>query len=414
MTTDAGKGHLTKRGIESLHYSGTRNRRCVLWDDNPRGLGLRVFPSGRKSFVLSYRVNGRKRLMALGDFGVLSLQDARARAKDELRSVEKGQTDPLAEKQRRALEARTGTVEAMFRAYVVDTAPKRPESPLWYGEKFIFPKFGARPWRELRRSDVREWHKGIASNYNANRALQALRAAYYWRLFAEDDAPGEGALKHDTRNPCAGIALRPERKRQVRLELAELPKLESAIDAETDDPYLRAYFRFVLAIGSRKTEALRLKWENVKLDGKTPAVIFADSKSGDDHEVALPPYCVALLRRLPRVEGNPFVFVGRRKGEHLQSPNKAWARIRTRAGVSHVRIHDLRRSFGSWLGDAGFTSKQIGSVLGHKTDITSRVYMALGSKSQREAVVAVEKLMSSARRRSRSAKVLRFRKSAAE
>jgi len=385
---------LTKRQIDAIRYWGkaARNERCVLWDDDPHGLGLRIFPSGRKSFVLSYRVNGRKRLMALGDYGVLTLDQARQKARAALAAVETEQRDPLAERRRRLLEARTGTIEAMFRAYLTDRNPKTAEQLLELAEKHIFPTFGARPWREVRRSEVREWHKGIARPYAANRALQALRAAYYWRLWQEDDAPGEGPGRRDTRNPCAGIPLRPERPRQVRLELADLPKLEMAIDAETADPYLRAFFRFILATGCRRSEALRLRWADVHKD----AVTFRDTKTGDDRTVPLSDYAAKLLRSLPRIEGNPYVFVGHKHGTHLVAPNKAWDRIRARAGLPHLRIHDLRRTFGSWLADAGFTAKQIGAVLGHRTDITSRVYMALGEQTKRSAVEAVQRFIAGA------------------
>jgi integrase len=85
--------------------------------------------------------------------------------------------------------------------------------------------------------------------------------------------------------------------------------------------------------------------------------------------------------------------VSRQHGKALVEPSKAWQAIRKAAGLPHLRLHDLRRSFGSWLGDAGFTSKQIGTALGHKSDITSRVYMALGDDSKRAAVDAVERLM---------------------
>jgi integrase len=387
---------LTKRRIDAAKYSGADNSRDVHWDDNPRGLGLRVFPSGRKAFVLSYRLAGRKHLMTLGHYGVLTLDAARKRARTELAALEGGNTDPLAERRRRALEARTGTVEAMFRAYLEARAAdphrpmKRPDAVLWYGTKFVFPRFGSRLWRDVRRSEIRDWHGGIAKPYNANRALQALRAAFYWRLWQEDDAPGNRRRESDTRNPCAGIDLRPEVRRQVRLELAELPKLEKAIDAETDDPYLRAYFRFVLATGCRRGEALGLQWRDVEDN----AVTFRAVKSGGDHTVPLSAYAAKLLKDLPRLANNPHVFVSRQHGKALTEPSKAWQKIRKAAGLTHLRIHDLRRTFGSWLGDAGFTSKQIGTALGHRSDITSRTYMALGDQSKRAAVDAVERLMS--------------------
>lgn len=387
--------HLKKRQIETARYTGKNNSRCVLWDDDPRGLGLRIFPSGLKSWVLSYRVTGRKRLMTLGDYGILTLDQARSRAKNELVALENQSIDPLVEKRKRELEARTGTVEAMFRAYIADRKPKTASELLKEAERHIFPAFGNRGWREVRRSEVRAWHEGIRKPYAANRALQALRAAFYWRLWREDDSPGDRPSNRDTRNPCAGIELRPEKRRQIRLEMDELPRLEQAIDAETNDPYLRAVFRFILAVGCRKSEALTLKWADVAL-GDYPTATFRDTKNGTDHTVPLSKFAVRLLRSLERVAENPYVFVGHRQGTHLAAINKAWDRIRKRAALEHVRIHDLRRSFGSWLGDAGFTSKQVGSVLGHKSDVTSLVYMALGDKSKRAAVETMDRLIRSA------------------
>ncbi|MBZ0222576.1 MAG: Arm DNA-binding domain-containing protein, partial [Dokdonella sp.] len=63
---------LTKGSIDRAKYDGTSNARAVLWDEEVSGLGLRVYPSGRKAFVLSYRHMGRKRLIALAAYGVLT------------------------------------------------------------------------------------------------------------------------------------------------------------------------------------------------------------------------------------------------------------------------------------------------------------------------------------------------------
>lgn len=388
---------LTKRQIEKARYRGARNARCVLWDDDPRGLGLRIFPSGRKAWCLSYRTtSGTKRLLTLSDYGTLTLDEARKRAKRELVKIDEAAADPVAEKVARRVEAATGSTEALFRAYVADRKPKRATELLQIAERHIFPRFGSRPWRELRRSEVRDWHRSIERPYAANRALQAFRAALYWRLWNEDDAPGDKQAKRDIRNPCAGIKLRPEKARQVRLELDELPRLEAAIDKATSDPYQHALFRFLLATGCRRGEALKLRWVDVTLIGPRRSVTFRETKTGADHAVPLSERAAALLANLPRISGNPYVFAGAGGNGHLVGIDKTWRRIRDLAGVPYLRIHDLRRSFGSWLGEAGFTSKQIGSVLGHRTDITSRVYMALGDQSKRAAVDAAAVLMENA------------------
>lgn len=405
--------HLTKRTIDAATYraDGRKNFRDVRWDDDPRGLGLRIFPSGRKSFVLSYRTAGRKRLMALGDYGVLTLDQARVRARQELAALESRDRDPLDEKRRRELEARTGTVKAMFLAYLEDRKPKRSAELLKEAERHIFPTFGKRGWREVRRSEVRVWHQGIEAPYAANRALQSLRAAYYWRLWREDNSPGDKPSERDTRNPCAGIALNQEKRRQVRLEPVELPDVEKAIDAETSDPYLRALFRFVLAVGCRKTEARTLLWSDVR--GGSVTFRHGTKSTEELRTVPLSAYAARLLKSLPRVHGNPHVFVGRLPGQPLKAVNKCWDRIRKRAGIDRVRIHDLRRSFGSWLGDEGFSSKQIGVTLGHKSDVTSRVYMALGDRPKQAAVDAMQALLRDAKKVKHTkskAKVLPFRK----
>src|SRR5688572_1249417 len=115
---------LTKKECEKAEYQGAGNARHVLWDDDPRGLGLRVYPSGHKAWLLSYRATGRKRMMALGDYGVLTLDQARSRAKTELAAIENQLLDPLTEKRKRELEARTGTIEKMFGEYIADRKPK--------------------------------------------------------------------------------------------------------------------------------------------------------------------------------------------------------------------------------------------------------------------------------------------------
>ena len=394
---------LTVKRIDAEEYR-SGGRRQVLWDDAPRGFGLRTFPSGRKSFVVSYRTpGGTKRLYTIGSYGSpWTLDTARTEAKRLLLAVEREGADPVAEKSRHRIEAKTGTVKAMFEAYVEarSSDPRRPMKRggdlLDLAELHIFGKFGARHWQDVKRTEVRDWLEGFAEHpAQGNNALRALRAAYNWRLSLEDESPSRRSRPG---NPAAGIKLFPTKPRQVRLELAQLPALERELDKATDDPYLRALFRFILATGCRRSEAISLKWADVNLAGKTCSATFRDVKAGGDHTVPLSPDAVALLKSLKRIEGNPHVFPGRLTGAPLVGIDKAWDRARRSAGLPHLRIHDLRRSVGSWLGDAGFSSKQVGTVLGHRTDVTSRVYMALGESTKREAINAAAKLMRAARR----------------
>jgi integrase len=401
---------LTVRQIESARYTGTHpKQRIVVWCDDPRGFGVRVFPpsngkSSRKSFVISYRTaGGTQRLHTIGTYGSpWTLSAARAEAKRLLLAVEREKADPVADKARTRIEAKTGTVRAMFEAYVETrrSDPRRPmkraDDLLALAELHIFPKFGARAWQDVRRSEVREWTQRFSEHpYQGNNALRALRAAYNWRMKLDDESPGKRSAAG---NPAAGIALFPSRPRQIRLDLSQLPALDKALDKATADPFLRALFRFILATGCRRSEAIGLKWKDVDLSRRTGSVTFHDVKAGGSHSVPLSREAIALLRSLKRIEDNPYVFPGRLPLSPLVGVDKAWDRARNAAGVPQLRIHDLRRSVGSWLGDAGFSSKQIGTVLGHRSDITSRVYMALGDSSKRAAVDAAAALMRKARK----------------
>lgn len=105
--------------------------------------------------------------------------------------------------------------------------------------------------------------------------------------------------------------------------------------------------------------------------------------------MALSAPAIELLEGLPRIAGNDWVFCGTVQGTHLD-PKDHWERVREAAGLKELRLHDLRRSFGSWLGASGVSPKLIGAALGHRTDITSRVYVQLGEAAniKRELVQA--------------------------
>jgi hypothetical protein len=121
---------LTKRTIDAATYTGENNARCVLWDDDPPGFGLRLFPSGKRSFVLSYRVNNRKRLLTLGAYGALTLDQARKLARAELAKVETGNADPLEERQK---ATRGETIADLCAAYMERHATPRRAAPTTSG-----------------------------------------------------------------------------------------------------------------------------------------------------------------------------------------------------------------------------------------------------------------------------------------
>jgi integrase len=145
---------------------------------------------------------------------------------------------------------------------------------------------------------------------------------------------------------------------------------------------LVAAIRLLVFTGARRNEILTLKWEHV--DFERACLRLPDSKTGAK-TVHLNPPALELLTSLPRVEGNPYVIPGERAGAHLVNIEKPWRRIRARAGLEGVRLHDLRHSFASFGAGAGLGLPIIGALLGHTQAATTARYAHLAADPLKQA-----------------------------
>ena len=285
---------LTKRAIDAARYtgkvSGRKAARCVLWDTLVPGFGVRLFPSGRKVFVIQYRPEGSRmvRMMALDAFGVVTLDQARRRARRELAAISEGR-DPLEERAKKRAASRRKSVET-----VADLSAKwieeyaKPRRRSWKGderriEKHLRPgSFGKRPYEKLTAQDVRALHAAIGSRapVEANRVAELLRAIFNWAI-------EEGYLPRGHPNPAlitrrVGATSRvkrfKEKSRDRWLAGKELLRLAAAINRE-NDPWVQAAFRLLLLTGCRKTELLRARWDRLDKEGKR--LLLEDTKTGE-------------------------------------------------------------------------------------------------------------------------------------
>jgi integrase len=138
--------------------------------------------------------------------------------------------------------------------------------------------------------------------------------------------------------------------------------------------------------GCRKREILNLRWLDVDFEHK--CLRLPDSKTGAK-VVYLNAPTLALLTELPRVKNNPYVFVGTREGAATKAIDKVWARVRTKAELTGVRIHDLRHSYASVGAVGGYSLPIIGALLGHKHAMTTARYAHLSADPLRAANEAV-------------------------
>lgn len=380
---------LTATRIQRLKYDRAGRAKQIEWDGQLPGFGVRVYPTGRKSYVLRYGTP--ERLMVLGPATTgEDVDDMREYAQALIRKHLTEGADPLAEKRK----AERGTVAAVVEEYVEarkadwsEGEAKRAKARL---NRHIKPYIGNVQLEKLTRREVREMHTEITKTapYEANRSVELLRAAINWAIA---EGGWRAADLYEGENPATRLRMNQEKVRREWIQPDELPKVLEAIDAE-QNPWVRAFFRMVLYTGARKSELLNLEWSDVDL--KRGCVTFRGTKNGTDHEVPLAKPAIELLRQLPRTLGNPYVFCGHIHGRPLVNPYKPWDRILKRAGIQRrITIHDVRRTVGSLLATQGHSTQQIAKLLNHKSAITAKVYAEIADQAKREMVDAVAKVL---------------------
>ncbi|HVB79571.1 MAG TPA: site-specific integrase [Candidatus Binataceae bacterium] len=358
---------ITKRTIDSLKPGAAD---YFLWDDDMAGFGVRVMPSGRASYVVQYRAGGRTRRNAFSAVGKMTPDEARKYARSLLVAVDKGE-DPVAE-----LEAqrRMPNVAALCKRFLTDHVAFRckPSTQGEYGrsvELFIKPSLGTFKVGDVKRTDIAKLHHDMnAIPYQANRTLGVLS-----KMFNLAEVWG---LRPDGSNPCRHVRKYPERKRERYLTVEEMGRLGAVLSEGerdgTEPASVIAAIRLLMLTGARLGEIQTLKWDYVR-DGY---IAFPNSKTGAKR-IELGAEAQDTLGRIERMAGNPYVIVGTVEGQHWTDLQRPWRRIRAKAELPDLRIHDLRHSFASLAASDGESLQIIGKLLGHSQVQTTARYAHL-------------------------------------
>jgi integrase len=307
----------------------------------------------------------------------LKLDTARKKAVSYLGQVADG-LDPQAPKD--TLKA-AGTVKSLAEAYIGRHAKLKKGT--WaddeaYLARHLLPRFGSRLALAITTDDMATLHAEIGSKhpYAANRLLEIVRKMYNlgrkWGLVPIDKA-----------NPASGVERFPETKRRRFVTPDELPQLSNAIEQEFDE-YVRHAIWLLLLTGLRRGELLNAKWSDI--DWKQRTLSIPKTKNGEALLAPLSHAAIARLKVVPRMQENPYIICGRKAGQPLVNLNDAWNRIRAAAGLHDLRIHDLRRTVGSWLVRDGASLHLVGSVLNHKDQKTTAGYAYFQTKDRHKAL----------------------------
>ena len=387
---------------------GERER--FLWDSETAGFGLRVWPSGRKAFVVQYRMHGgrggKQRRYTLGTYPTLKVNAARKAAGDIAANARLGTDVAVARNQARTAETVNDLVDLWLdeAAHMNRrTGATRTDANV-AGERgridaHVRPLLGKKRLVELERKTIERFRDSVARGETRKTAKTKLRGRAVVRggtgtatrtvrmlssvfAFAVD----RGLMKD---NPCKGVRLTPTKAMERFLTGAELQRLGVAIaDAEAAGvhPAGLNIIRMLALTGARKTEIAALTWSAVDFDRE--CLRLAKSKTGAK-VIPLAPPALAILADIERTKGVEWVFPASRGKNYFVNVGKVWEGVRARAGLDDVRLHDLRHTFASFGASGGFGLPVIGALLGHRQPATTARYAHLADDPLRRAAARI-------------------------
>ncbi len=366
----------TKPTLEALAQTGDR---AIFHDShkNAAGLQLRVTRTS-KTFFIQKRVDGKPERITIGKFPDMSVENARKEAARLSALIAQG-VNPNDDV--RALKSET-TLQELFDDFIKHRRNKRgaylsekTKRSYQYDFNLYLAKWANRKLSQLKDTDFGKLHTEIGKTHptTANRIVAMASSLF---SYANERKLFKG------NNPAAGIKKFPENKRDRFLQSDELPAFFKALADEPNED-MRDYFLLSLLTGARRSNVLAMHWQDIHLDRAEWRL--KTTKNGEPQTVTLTAEAVEILIARQGVSAT-WVFPGVGKSGHLEEPKKAWRRLLARAGLENLRIHDLRRTLGSWQAKTGASLAIVGKSLNHKSHSTTAIYARLDLDPVRESV----------------------------
>ncbi len=401
---------LTKRTVDATRI---RQSDFVIWDADLAGFGLRVRPSGIKSYIVQYRAGGGRagvvRKITLGRHGSpWTPEQARAEAKRILGAVANGE-DPA---KQRAVRRAEITVGQLCDLYISEGCVTKKASTISTDvgriERHIKPLLGRKRVSEISRADIQRFLSDVAAGktkadvktgkrgraiVEGGRGTATRTVGLLGGIFSFAEGRGLRA-----KNPVRGVKRFPDQKSERFLSPAELAKLGASLSvAETEgaNPSAIAVIRLLAFTGARKSEIASLRWAEV--DFGHACLRLGDSKTGQKI-IPLGAPALEILSALPRRDSSPYVFPATVGDGRFQGVDKTWRQVRRAAGFPELRLHDLRHSYASMGLAQGDALPVIGVLLGHADVKTTSRYAHLADDPVKAAADRIAGAVASAMR----------------
>ena len=377
MAKKVSRFRFTKTALEEL--TAPASGRVEHHDTGQPGLTLRITSNDTRTFYLYRRVQGRPERIKIGRFPGIAVEIARGEAVKHLGEIAKG-NNPADDRRNRR---RPKTFGALFEQYM--ELHSKPNKKTWAADEWRWKKHvadlaGTPLWR-LRKVDIVarvvkvEQESGHAE---ANNVLILIRSilgkAVEWGYLTD--------------TPARGIRRYRITPRERYLSADEVKRLFTALGAETDRT-LADYVVLSLLTGQRSGNMLRMMWEDLDLDLGLWTIAAGEMKGKRSHRVPIVPRALEVLRQRRAMLGEDEVYVfpsDRSETAHRGKFNRAFGKLLKRAGITNVRIHDLRRTLASWQAAAGVSLALIQQTLAHADVGTTMIYARLNVDPVRRAM----------------------------
>jgi integrase len=371
----------SKKKIDSLPIPPD-GKRVDYYDEVQRDLILRITSNGSKSFyVRKYKSQGSDRFF-LGKYPDLPVEAARKQAALVSARLAVGE-DPNAAKQLKRSEptvqqlfdnymeghakqrcVRTYDMQADFRRYMLDWANKRYSSI-------------SRMATQAKLNQVHEKNGPAAANH----MLVLMRAVFNWNIKT-------GIITGE--NPWGHLKQFKIQSRERFLKPDEVKSLFEQLE-KTPHHHVRDFVLLCLYTGARRMNVLSMRWSEIDLKMGTWKI--PRTKNGDWQIVPLTEKAIGVLRSRPAQEDSDWVFPGKDPSRHLVEPKRGWYAILDAAGIENFRLHDLRRTLGSYMAMSNQSLKMIGSALGHRSSSATEIYARIANDSLRSAMQQAQENM---------------------
>lgn len=373
---------ITKRMVDSLSATGKAG---AFWDRDLPGFGVRVYRSGRTTYVAQARGPHGSRRITLGRHGELSADQARKRAAVAVRRIKAGR-DPIEP----AAEPAPDPTVADLAERCVESYVKVRCKPHTLGgyrrqlRNHILPVLGERTVASVDQADIEALHHALRDRPAAANATLGVLS----RMFSLAETWG---WRPRGSHPCRSVKKYPTRNRDRFLSRDEYRRIGRVLNEADEEgapwPPSVAAIKLIMLTGCRCEEIAKLQWDDV--DRSVGYLRLKDTKTGL-RMIPLTPSALEVLDRIEPVPGNPWVFVGAKPGSRVSQVRCQWAVLRSRAGLDDVRVHDLRHSYASRALALGESLSVIGKLLGHvKVETTARyAHLAQGMEKIAAARVA--------------------------